>query len=225
MCGRYSFSIEDAKDVYERFDTYNELADLTARYNIAPGQMNPVITSHSPNEISRMFWGLIPFWAKDHKQKFSTINARAETAAKSPTYREPFRRRRCIIPATGFYEPDKINYAKSPFPWHFFQFKDQRMFGIAGLYDVWTDKETGKEIRSYTIITTEPNELVGQFHDRMPVILKRGNEADWLNPDMVEPERIQSFLKPYPASDMEEWRVGDKAKNPKNDFPELIKRM
>jgi putative SOS response-associated peptidase YedK len=225
MCGRYSFSIEDAKDVYERFDSYNELADLTTRYNVAPGQMNPVITNHSPNEISRMFWGLIPFWAKDNKQKFSTINARAETAAKSPTYREPFRRRRCIVPATGFYEPDKINHAKSPFPWHFFQFKDQRMFGIAGLYDVWTDKETGKEIRSYTIITTEPNELVGQFHDRMPVILRREDEADWLNPNMVEPERIQAFLKPYPVGEMEEWRVGDKAKNPKNDSPELIKPL
>ena len=223
MCGRYSFTIEDAKDVYERFDTYNELADLTSRYNIAPGQMNPVITSHSPNEISRMFWGLIPFWAKDHKQKFSTINARAETAAKSPTYREPFRRRRCIIPATGFYEPDKINYAKSPFPWHFFRFNDQRMFGIAGLYDIWTDKETGKEIRSYTIITTEPNDLVGQFHDRMPVILQREDETGWLNPDMVEPERVQALLKPYPAGEMEEWRVGDRAKNPKNDSPELIK--
>jgi putative SOS response-associated peptidase YedK len=225
MCGRYSFSIEDAKDVYKRFDTYNELADLTSRYNIAPGQMNPVITSHSPNEISRMFWGLIPFWAKDNKQKFSTINARAETAAKSPTYREPFRRRRCILPATGFYEPDKINYAKAPFPWHFFQFIDQRMFGIAGLYDIWTDKETGKEIRSYTIITTAPNELVGQFHDRMPVILQREDEADWLNPDMVEPERIQAFLKPYSAEEMEEWRVGDRAKNPKNDSPELIKPL
>ena len=224
MCGRYSFSIEDAKDVYARFDTYNELADLTSRYNIAPGQMNPVITSHSPNEISRMFWGLIPFWAKDNKQKFSTINARAETAAKSPTYREPFRRRRCIVPATGFYEPDKINHVKSPFPWHFFQFTDQRMFGIAGLYDVWTDKETGKEIRSYTIITTEPNELVGQFHDRMPVILHREDEADWLK-DIVEPERIQAFLKPYPAGEMEEWRVGDRAKNPKNDYPELIKPL
>ena len=172
-----------------------------------------------------MFWGLIPFWAKDHKQKFSTINARAETAAKSPTYREPFRRRRCIVPATGFYEPDKINYAKSPFPWHFFRFNDQSMFGIAGLYDVWTDKETGKEIRSYTIITTEPNELVGQFHDRMPVILKKEDEADWLNPDIVEPERIQAFLKPFPAGEMEEWRVGERAKNPKNDSPELIKPL
>jgi putative SOS response-associated peptidase YedK len=94
---------------------------------------------------------------------------------------------------------------------------------LAGLYDIWEDKTTGKEIRSYTIITTEPNELVGQFHHRMPVILQREDEADWLNPDMVEPERIQAFLKPYPAGDMEEWQVGDRAKNPKNDSPGLIK--
>jgi putative SOS response-associated peptidase YedK len=155
----------------------------------------------------------------------STINARSETAAKSSAYREPFRRRRCIVPATGFYEPDKINYAKAPFPWHFFQFTDHRLFGIAGLYDIWTDKETGEEIRSYTILTTEPNELVGQVHDRMPVILRREDEAAWLNPDMVEPERIQAFLRPHPADEMEAWRVGDAAKNPKNDSAELIKPL
>ena len=116
MCGRYGFSVKDAKEVYERFDVYNELADLTARYNIAPGQMNPVITSRSPNEISRMFWGLIPHWAKDDSSRYKTINARAETVAQLPTYREPFRHKRCIVPATGFYEPDKINFKKAPFP-------------------------------------------------------------------------------------------------------------
>jgi putative SOS response-associated peptidase YedK len=225
MCGRYGFSVNDAKEVYERFDTNNELADLTARYNVAPGQMNPVVTSHSPNEISRMFWGLIPHWAKDDKHKFSTINARAETAATSPAYREPFRHKRCIVPATGFYEPDKIHFAKPPFPWHYFQLKDQKIFGFAGLYDIWKDKQTGKEIRSYTIITTTPNELVGQIHDRMPVILEPEDEATWLNPDIVEPERLLPLLKPYSAEKMEEWRVGDAARNPKNDSPELIKPL
>jgi putative SOS response-associated peptidase YedK len=176
MCGRYGFSVKDAKEVYERFDTYNQLADLTARYNIAPGQMNPVITSHSPNEISRMFWGLIPHWAKDDSSRYKTINARAETAAHLATYRGPFRHTRCIVPATGFYEPDKINAKKAPFPWHYFQLKDQKIFGFAGFYDTWTDKQTGKEIRSYTIITTKPNILVGKIHDRMPVILDRGVE-------------------------------------------------
>jgi putative SOS response-associated peptidase YedK len=225
MCGRYGFSVNDAKEVYERFDTWNELADLTARYNVAPGQMNPVITSHSPNEISRMFWGLIPHWAKDDTQKFRTINARAETAATSPAYREPFRHTRCIVPATGFYEPDKIHYAKPPFPWHYFQLKDQKIFGFAGLYDIWKDKQTGREIQSYTIITTTPNRLVGTIHDRMPVILHPEDEATWLNPDIVEPERLLPLLKPYPAEKMKEWRVGDAARNPQNDYPELLKHV
>ena len=194
MCGRYGFSVRDAKEVYERFDVYNELTDLTARYNIAPGQINPVITSHSPNEISRMFWGLIPHWAKDDSFKYKTINARAETVAKLATFREPFRHKRCIVPATGFYEPDKINHAKPPFPWHYFQLTDQKIFGFAGLYDIWEDKETGEEIRSYTIITTKPNEIVGKYHDRMPVILEPEDEETWLNPDITEVERLMPLL-------------------------------
>jgi putative SOS response-associated peptidase YedK len=225
MCGRYGFSVNDAKEVYERFDTYNELADLTARYNVAPGQMNPVVTSHSPNEISRMYWGLIPHWARDDSFKYKTINARAETVAKLRTFAEPFSYTRCIVPATGFYEPDKINYKKSPFPWHYFQLKDQKIFGFAGIYDVWKDKKTGKEIKSYTIITTTPNSLVGNIHDRMPVILDPEDEAMWLDADIVEPERLLPLLKSYPAEKMEAWRVGDAARNPKNDSPELIKPL
>src|SRR3712207_2124130 len=126
MCGAYGFSVKDAKEVYDRFDVVNRLEDFQPRFNIRPGQMNPVITSHSPNQISRMFWGLIPHWAKDDTQKFKTINARAETVATSPAYRKPFRQHRCLVPATGFYEPDKINYPKPPHPWHYFQVKEQK---------------------------------------------------------------------------------------------------
>src|SRR5687768_15388527 len=225
MCGRYGFSVRDAKEVHERFDTYNELADLTARYNVAPGQMNLVITSHSPNEISRMFWGLIPHWARDDSFKYKAINARAETVAQLPAYRESFRHKRCIVPATGFYEPDKINVKKALFPWHYFQLKDQKIFGFAGIYDVWTDKKTGEEITSYTIITTTPNSLAGKIHDRMPVILNPEDEAAWLDPDIVEPERLLPLLKKYPADKMEEWRVGDEARNPKNDYAEVMKPL
>jgi putative SOS response-associated peptidase YedK len=129
------------------------------------------------------------------------------------------------VPATGFYEPDKIHYAKPPFPWHYFQLKDQKIFGFAGLYDIWKDKQTGREIQSYTIITTTPNRLVGTIHDRMPVILHPEDEATWLNPDIVEPERLLPLLKPYPAEKMKEWRVGDAARNPQNDYPELLKHV
>ncbi len=223
MCGAYGFSVKDAKEVYNRFDIENTLDDFKPRFNIRPGQMNPVVTSHSPNKISRMFWGLLPHFAKDEHYKYKTINAKAETVAELPTFRKPLRERRCLVPATGFYEPDKIHYEKPPFPWHYFHLKDQPLFGFAGLYDLWKDKETGKEIYSYTIITTVPNEVVGKVHNRMPVILKKEDEETWLNPDIVEPERLLLLLKPYPADKMEEWSVGEEARNPRNDYPELIK--
>jgi putative SOS response-associated peptidase YedK len=223
MCGAYGFSVNEAKDVYDRFEIANALADLKARWNVRPGQMNPVITTHSPNQISRMFWGLIPHWAKDKSYGYKTINARAETVATLPTFRAPLRHKRCIIPATGFYEPDKIHFAKPPYPWHYFQLKDQPIFGFAGLYDIWKDKETGKEIYSYTIITTTPNEIVGQVHDRMPVILKKEDEETWLNPDLTEPAQLLPLLQQYPAERMETWRVGDEARNVRNDYPEVMK--
>jgi len=170
-----------------------------------------------------MFWGLIPHWAKDEKRKFSTINAKAETAAERPTYRDAFRRKRCLVPATGFYEPDKIHHNKQPFPWHDFRLTDQPLFGFAGLYDIGKDKETGKDIWSDTIITTVPNEIVGPYHDRMPVIVEKALEEEWLDRDLVDVGQISHMLKPYPPEHMEEWRVGDEARNPKNDDPEVMK--
>ena len=136
---------------------------------------------------------------------------------------EPFRQQRCIIPATGFYEPDKIHYKKPPFPWHYFHLTDQPLFGFAGLYDIWTDKQTGREVWSYTILTTIPNAIVGQYHDRMPVILDKALEDAWLDPDLVDVKHISQMLKPYPSETMEEWRVGDAARNPKNDSPDVMK--
>jgi putative SOS response-associated peptidase YedK len=223
MCGSYGFSVKHAKDVYERFDAYNELADYKPRWNIKPGQHNPVITKHSPNQISRMIWGLIPFWAKDTKILFQTINARVEGIESKATYRKPFRTQRCLVLATGFYEPDKLHYTKPPFPWHHFQLKGGEQFAFAGLYDIWKDPKTGKEVTSYTIITTQPNALVGAVHVRMPVILQKADEEAWLNPDLTEPEHLLPLLKPYPADKMETWRVGDGAKTSRNDSEELIK--
>src|SRR4051812_26220918 len=112
MCGTYGFSITGAKEVYDRFSVINTLEGLQARYNLRPGQINPVITAHSPNQISNMLWGLILHYADDrnYSYKYSTINAKAETVATLRTYREPLRRSRCIVPATGFYEPDKEHF-------------------------------------------------------------------------------------------------------------------
>jgi putative SOS response-associated peptidase YedK len=221
MCGAYGFSIKNAKEVYDRFGIQNTL-DLKSRYNIRPGQLNPVVTSNDKPVISLMFWGLIPHFARDEHYKYKTINAKAETVAQLPTFREPFRHKRCIVPATGFYEPDKKHVAKPPFPWRYFQLKDQSIFGFAGLYDIWKDKDSDKQITSYTIITTTPNRLVDKYHERMPVILKKETEQTWLNPDIIEPEHLLPLLKPYLDKEMEEWQVTGAARNPKNDYPELI---
>ncbi len=232
MCGAYGFSVKDAKEVYDRFDIENTLENFKPRFNVRPGQMNPVITAQDQNEISRMFWGLLPHWAHDEHYKYKTINAKVETVAELSSFREPFRKKRCLIPATGFYEPDKKHFSKPPFPWHYFHLKDQKIFAFAGLYDIWkekelkngklVDKENGKEIYSYTIITTEPNAVVGKVHDRMPVILQKEDEKKWLDPDVQEPEHLFPLLKQYPAKEMEEWGVGPEARNPRNDYPELI---
>ena len=158
--------------------------------------------------------------------KFKTINARAETVETAATYKKPFRTKRCLVPANFFYEPDKVHYQKPPRPWSLSQFKDERIFAFAGIYDIWKDDNTGKEMYSYSIITTEPNEVVGAIHPRMPVILHKEDEETWLNPDISEPERLLPLLKPYePADEMESWRVADAARNWKNDHPDLIKSI
>lgn len=222
MCGAYGFSVKDATEIYHRFDIENTLENFTPRYNIRPGEMNPVIISQEHIEIMPMFWGLIPHWARDESNKYKTFNAKVETVAELPTYREPFRKKRCLIPANFFYEPDKIHFSKPPYPWHLFRLKDTSLFAFAGIYDIWKDKNTNKEIYSYTMLTTEPNSVVGKFHGRMPVILQREDEKKWLNPNVQEPEHLFPLLHQYAAKEMEEWEVGSEARNPRNDYPELI---
>jgi putative SOS response-associated peptidase YedK len=229
MCGAYGLSVKTIKDIINRFDfeIVNEktLEDFKQRWNIRPGQHNPVVVKKAKNEknqIEMMLWGLIPHFAKDDHYKFKTINARAETIEELPTFRHPFHRTRCLIPFTGFYEPDKIHFSKQPYPWHYFQMKDYSISAFAGLYDIWKGKNGGKEIHSYTIITTVPNTIVEKYHDRMPVILEKEDENTWLNPD-IKADKLLPLLKPFPADKMEEWEVGAEARNPINDYPEVIK--
>ena len=204
MCGTYGFSFEDAKDVFERFEIESSAMEIQPHYKMSPGQIHPIVTRHSPNSLEPMFWGLIPYFAKDGSFNFNTINARGETASQLPTYRKPFRERRCVIPMTHFYEPHKIEKPSIPY---LFRLKNQPMFGVAGLYDVWDDPKDGKSITSYSLITIEANEIVGRVHHRMPVILSKEDEDRWLNTDMVESEHIQEFIKPFPSDQMESYRV------------------
>lgn len=221
MCGRYGLSIDDAKKVYERFDVENKVYEIKPRYNIAPAQMNPVITSNSPNHIRYMFWGLIPHWAQDKKFAYKTINARCEGIDTKPTYKKPFQLQRCLIPATGFYEWTKTKPAVP----YYFELKNQALFAFAGLYDTWKDPADGQELYSYTIITTRPNDVVARVHHRMPVILKKEDEDFWLNPDVVEPERLLPLLKPYPGEEMASHQVSTNVNKPFYDDSSLIEAI
>jgi len=224
MCGAYGFSVKDAREVYDRFGVMNKLADFKPRWNIRIGQTNPVIYMTADGvQITYMYWSFLPSWAKEKRLKFSTFNARDDRLMESKVYKSAVANQRCIIPATYFFEPDKKHYPKPPHPWYCFRLKDQNIFGLAGLYNIWTDPKTQEKLPTYTIITTNPNAVVGSYHDREPAILPRTEEKQWLNPDLTEPEQVLPLLKPYPPETMESWRVPDAAKNPRNDYPELIK--
>ncbi len=222
MCGRYGLVVKEARELRDRFGTINTLKDLSPRYNIAPGQMNPVVTRHSPNQIGLMFWGLIPAWAKDDSFKFKTINARAEGIENKPAYRKPFRMQRCLVPATGFYEWDKKQKPSQPY---YFRLKNEGMFAFAGLYDVWVNPKDGHEVTSYTIITTQANGVVGQVHPRMPVILRRDAEDAWLNPDTTEPDILLPLLSPYPDAEMVSYGVSTAVNVPGRDDERLIRSI
>ena len=160
----------------------------------------------------------MPFWAKDTNIGYKMINARAETLQVKPSFRKALSLQRCIIPAGGFFEWKQVDKEKVPY---YIFMKNKELFGFAGLYDVWHDKE-GKELKTYTIITTTPNPLVEPIHDRMPAILEKRDEEVWLNPDETEPVRLVKLLHPYPASEMDMYPVSRLVNAPKNDTKEVI---
>lgn len=218
MCGRYSFEIT-APQLQERFDIAGDIPTLPARYNVAPTQQMPVIVHHSPNSVVLMRWGLIPFWAKDPSVGSRMINARAETVAEKPAYRKALATHRCLVPASGFYEWQHNDHgAKMPY-WIFV--KDAPLFAFAGLHAAWKGPQD-EWVHSYTIITTEANDVVAPIHDRMPAILDREDEALWLDPDQMEAERLLPLLRPYPSARMDAHAVSRRVNNPAFDTAALI---
>ena len=216
MCGRYGFV--PGKNFDERFQVEHQQETLLPSYNVAPGATMPVVVRNSPNRVELMKWGLIPFWAKDPKNSYKTINARAETVATSPVFREALKRRRCLVPASGFYEWQQTERGKLPY---FIHLKDIELFAFAGLYDVWQDAE-GNELRTYTIITTTPNDLVQPIHNRMPVILHPDDEAMWIDPKMNDTAALRALLQPFPNALMEAYPVSRAVNTPAIDMPALI---
>ena len=216
MCGRYGFT--KPEKLKERFHTENSLPDFKPRYNIAPSETLPVVVSTGERRVELMRWGLVPFWAKDEKIGYKMINARAETLSEKPSFRKALTLQRCIVPADGFFEWKRLGREKLPY---YFFLKNNEVFGFAGLYDVWKD-EKGKELKTYTIITTTPNALLEPVHNRMPAILEIRDEDEWLNADETEPARLIRLLHPYPAGEMEAYPVSSLVNSPSHDTKEVI---
>lgn len=200
----------------EHFDTAPWDDEWSPRYNIAPTQPVPVIRQHPKKPVrqfSNMRWGLIPHWAKDASIATNTINAKSETAADKPTFRDPLKFRRCLIPADGFYEWKRTGSVKQPFC---FEVKDGELFAFAGLWDGWKDAN-GNWVKTCSILTTIPNAVTSAVHDRMPVILDRESYELWLDHGMTKVQVVSEMLKPYDARMMRAYPVSSRVNHVAND--------
>jgi putative SOS response-associated peptidase YedK len=205
--------------IEEQFDTADWQDDWSPRYNIAPTQPVPVIRQHPKEpirQISTMGWGLVLYWAKDPSITTGTINAKSETAATKPAFRDPLKFRRCLIPADGFYEWQKRGNSKQPFC---FEVNNGELFAFAGLWDGWKDS-SGRWLKTCSILTTTPNAVTSAIHDRMPVILDPNSYDLWLDPEMQNVAAISELLKPYDARLMRCYPVSTRINHVANDDAE-----
>lgn len=216
MCGRYTL-ITDISKIAQSFGVEPTLG-AQPRYNIAPTQNVAAILKNGTTHLSSLRWGLIPSWAKDEAIGSRMINARAETLAEKPSFKNLLRGRRCLIVADGFYEWRSEGKEKTPM---YITVQNGQPFAFAGLWDVWKNPG-GDPIQSCTIITTAPNELMATIHNRMPAILRPGAYEDWLNPQLRDTDVLTHWLTPYPAELMQARPVSKLVNNPKNDTAALL---
>ncbi|MFA6162195.1 MAG: SOS response-associated peptidase [Methylobacter sp.] len=222
MCGRFAL-YSDPFTLARRFEA-EALPELRPRYNIAPTQNIPIVREE---EGKRRFalarWGLIPHWAKDMKIGYHTINARAETVAEKPAFRNAYKHRRCMIPADGYFEWQVVPDSKTKQPW-FIALQDREPMAFAGLWERWRSPE-GEELESCSIIVTDANKIMRPIHDRMPVILAPEDWDAWLETDAKDAGSLQILLKPYPAEGMAAWPVSTKVNSPRNDSVECMEQI
>ena len=219
MCGRFALTVDPA-DLQEAFPEYTIPAQAAPHFNIAPTQPILALPNDGTNRADFFVWGLIPSWAKDPSIGGRMINARAETLAEKPAFRAAYKYHRCLIFADGFFEWQARPGEKSKLP-HFIHLKDGKPFAFAGLWEHWQSPD-GSEVRSATIITTEPNQLMAAIHNRMPVILPRNAYTQWLDPAPQQPAALQSLLVPYPETEMEAFPISMLVNSPANDRPEVV---
>lgn len=217
MCGRYVLSASP-NALQEAFQL-ESVPEFAPRYNIAPTQLAPVITNEQAKTLSFFRWGLIPSWAKDVAIGNKMINARSEGVEDKPSFRAALKKRRCLVPATGFYEWRKDEDGKTPM---YIQLQDEPVFGLAGLWEVWKDPATQEKVFSYTIMTTAANEFMKSLHDRMPVILKPEDYATWLEPDELPTAVAHELLVPYDPQNMTAYAVSRMVNKPSVDSEDCI---
>ncbi|MEY9866939.1 putative SOS response-associated peptidase YedK [Peribacillus sp. B2I2] len=222
MCGRFTL-FTDIEEIKERFNIQGPFdEEYQFSYNIAPSHsVLSVINDGARNRLGYLRWGLIPFWAKDEKLGYKMINARAETIAEKASFKNAYKKKRCLIIADSFYEWKKEPGRKIPMR---IKLKNHAPFGMAGLWESWKSPE-GINIYSCSVITTVPNELMTSIHDRMPVILKPEDEKDWLNPSINDPAFLQQYLKPFDSEQMEAFEVSTDVNSTKNNSPNLIQQI
>ena len=217
MCGRYSL-IADLQDLARQFEFDAAGFENPPRYNVAPTQPVLTVTNREERQAEYMRWGLIPSWAKDASIGNRMINARGETVAQKPSFRNALQRRRCLVLADGFYEWQKVGKSKRPMR---IVMKSRKPFAFAGLWESWRDPQ-GETVRSCTIVTTEANYLLRPIHERMPVILPRELEEFWLDGDVIDSAALTDVLAPYPEDPMEVFEVSTLVNKATNNGPELI---
>ncbi|MFP4561593.1 MAG: SOS response-associated peptidase [Thiohalorhabdus sp.] len=229
MCGRYGL-FTPQEDLAELLRARIRDRAWEGSYNLAPTQRGLVCREDEPGEreLVGLEWGLIPFWAKDPgetRSRYSLINARAESVGEKPAFRAAFRRRRCLVPADGFYEWQAAEGGpKRPY---WIRLKSGEPMTFAGLWERWEGEVEGQQevVESYTIIVGAPNELLGRIHNRMPVVLGPGDRDLWLDPGVREADALQGLLRPYPAEEMEAHPVSRRVNNPRNDGPDLVEEV
>ena len=219
MCGRFTQTATPAI-IAEEFEVAAPSL-FQPRYNIAPSQPIAVIRIE-PDRTTRTLvmlrWGLIPSWAKDPKMGNQCINAKAETVAEKPSFRSAFKKRRCLVVATGFYEWQVQGRTKQPM---WIGLQSQRPFALAGLWEQWTSGD-GEPLETCTIITTEPNDLMAPIHNRMPVILAPAFYDQWLDPTFQHIEPLKALLRPYPGEELMAYPVSTLVNNPRRDVPQCL---
>ncbi|EZH66803.1 hypothetical protein DH09_02360 [Bacillaceae bacterium JMAK1] len=221
MCGRFTF-FEQLQSLQKHFNiAITAIDEYQESYNVAPTQQVVTVRNDGQqNRLGTLRWGFIPSWSKDPKIGYKMINARGETVHEKNSFRTAFKKRRCIIPASGFYEWKNIDGKKQPYH---IQLKNGDPLAFAGLWETWSDKD--ETIHSCTIITTEANELMRDIHDRMPVILTPADYEAWLDPTITESEYLLSYLEPYPAGDMIAYEVSTDVNSPHNNHANLINSL